>query len=56
METANWEGVPSIMEPEKCGDVAWFDAGRLPENLMPMHKHVLAMIKKGIVYSQYGWE
>lgn len=56
MEANTWQGEPSIMEPHKCDDVAWFTLDQLPSNLMPMHKHVFNMIVHGIVYSEYGWE
>ncbi|HML19578.1 MAG TPA: NUDIX domain-containing protein [Candidatus Dependentiae bacterium] len=56
MQASRWHGTPKIMEADKCSEVAWFDLDKLPENIMPMHKHVIDMIKKGIVYSQYGWE
>ena len=26
-----WEGEPSICEPDKCSDIAWFKPGALPE-------------------------
>jgi 8-oxo-dGTP diphosphatase len=30
-----WIGEPTIMEPEKCDDLEWFDANTLPELLTP---------------------
>ncbi len=55
MEVSAWSGEPSIMEPEKCNDVSWFSLARLPEKIMPMHKHVFEMIAAGVLYSEYGW-
>lgn len=55
MEAKKWEDEPKIMEPNKCSDVAWFALDQLPQNLMPMHKHVFKMINEGIFYSEYGW-
>jgi len=56
MEATKWEGEPRIMEPNKCSDVSWFALDNLPQNLMPMHKHVFNMINYDIVYSEYGWK
>jgi 8-oxo-dGTP diphosphatase len=56
VETTEWEGNPKIMEPNKCDDIAWFDVDNLPSNILPLHKHVLEMIKKNIFYSEYGWQ
>lgn len=56
MEATKWEGEPMVMEPHKCSNVAWFALDKLPENLMPMHKHVFAMIRQGVMYSEWGWE
>lgn len=55
MTTNNFEGKPTATEPDKCDGVDWFSLDELPENIMPMHKHVLEMIKKSIPFSEYGF-
>ncbi len=54
-EASSFEGEPSISEPDKCDEVAWFLLDALPLNLIPEHKHALAMIKQGIMFSEWGW-
>lgn len=52
----NWEGEPSICEPEKCDDLTWFPLEQLPENTIPYIKTALQNIQSGIVYSEDGWK
>ena len=56
MEATIWQGKPSIMEPHKFDNIAWFMLDNLPKNIMPMHRHVFEMIGKSTVYSEYGWQ
>jgi len=56
IEARAWEGEPQNMEPHKCDDIAWFQLSALPENTMPTLIHVLAMLDKGVSFSEYGWE
>lgn len=45
-----FDGMPKIMEPEKCLELKWFDLDNLPENLTDNNKPALESIKKGIYY------
>jgi ADP-ribose pyrophosphatase YjhB (NUDIX family) len=56
IEATEWEGEPCNMEPDKCGDVRWFDIKNLPENCQPSFKQVITMIDKGAFFSEMGWE
>ena len=53
MEATGWEGEPRIMEPNKCDDVRWFPVDALPQNIMPLAKHVIEMVSKNIFYSEF---
>ena len=51
-----WQGDVYNKEPDKCDEISWFDFDNLPENMLPSHRHVLAMIKKNVQFSEYGWK
>ncbi len=51
-----WRGEPRIMEPHKCDGLEWFDADGLSDTVIPYIRHVVDMMKKGILYSEYGFE
>lgn len=53
---SRWKGRIRIMEPDKCDDLSWFDENKLPKNLVPHLPPILAKIKKGIYYSEAGWD
>lgn len=36
-----WTGAPSIQEPQKCDDMAWFPLAALPEMIVPHQRCVL---------------
>ncbi len=54
-ETSTWIGQPSIMEPDKCDELAWFDRDALPQPIINTHQHALDMIDQKIVFSEFGW-
>lgn len=56
LQAKEWQGKIKNMEPEKCDDLSWFDVNNLPENTVPFIKHVIDCIKKGVLYSEWGWE
>lgn len=41
-ECRKWTGSPENREPEKCDDLRWFPLSKLPRNLVPQCKAVLA--------------
>ena len=48
--TPRYQGIPKIMEKEKCEDLNWFDIDNLPENTIDRIKNVLKNIEKGLLY------
>jgi len=51
----SYEGEPTIGEPEKCDALEWFSLDALPENIVPLHKHILDEIAEGSAFSLFGW-
>lgn len=37
----DYEGVPQIMEREKCTDLSWFESENLPANMIDMERRVI---------------
>jgi len=51
----HWETEPFNNESEKSDGADWFDLDNLPENTVDYLKFALDCIKKGEMYSEYGW-
>ena len=45
-----YEGIPKIMEPNKCDNLQWFNIDELPENTIMRVRNVLINMQKGIIY------
>ncbi|MEA5143001.1 MAG: NUDIX domain-containing protein [Oscillibacter sp.] len=43
---------PTIMEPEKCAALEWFDLSRLPEDMIPARKRDLLLALAGRMYRE----
>lgn len=50
-----WNGSIANIEPEKCGELEFFELDKLPENTIPYIKDALIHIKNGKLYSEQGW-
>lgn len=50
-----WEGEPSIGEPDKCDDLSWFSLSNLPDNLLPHIKEALNNYNSHTAFSTSGW-
>jgi len=51
-----WSGEIKIGEPDRIDELEWFSLDRLPDNTLPYIKTVLENYKKGIAFSEAGWE
>jgi len=52
----NWEGEPFNKDTSKHACIEWFPLDKLPEDLIPRNRQAIECWKKGIAYSEYGWE
>lgn len=48
--TKNYEGIPKVCEPDKCGEVKWFKINALPKNVIPYVANVIEDINYGIQF------
>lgn len=55
-EVKKWKGKIRNMEPQKHGEVRWFELNKLPKNIVPYAKYALRCYKKGQIFSEYGWK
>jgi 8-oxo-dGTP diphosphatase len=56
-EAAKWSGDPKNMEPERHGEIAWFDAGNLPfDKIIDFQGVALRHLTEGKTYAEDGWE
>lgn len=46
-----WQGMPQIMEPEKCDDAVWVDKKALPEDTVEEVRHAWMCILQGKPFS-----
>lgn len=50
-----WEGVPKVLEPDKCLTWQWWPRHELPDRIVPYTRTAIAAISEGCAYSQLGW-
>lgn len=55
-EATKWQGEVTNAEPEKCDDLSWFPVDKLPDNMLPLVKHVINDVRRGVHYSEYTEE
>lgn len=51
-----WKGEPKIMEKDKCDDMSWFPADKLPSNTLPYVKKIIENIKSLPPFFTFGWK
>lgn len=54
-EVKKWTGEIRNVEPEKHGEVRWFDLNKLPKNMVDYSKKAIGYYKKHQLLSYYGW-
>ena len=56
-EATKWDGTPKNNEPERHGELAWFDADDLPfDKIMAFHADALKGIQQGKIFIETGWD
>ena len=55
-EARKWEGDITNAEPEKCDDLSWFSVDELPNEMLPLVKHVINDVIRGANFSEYTEE
>lgn len=51
----NYEGIPHNQDQERYDDMCWFSVDKLPENMVPAHRHAIEQIEHSAKYSEHGW-
>lgn len=51
----SYKGNPSIMEPDKCSDLSWFEIDNLPDNIADTRKIMIYNYRNKIPYCDYGF-
>jgi ADP-ribose pyrophosphatase YjhB (NUDIX family) len=54
--TENYTGTLRNNEPEKCGDLGFFDMDNLPQNTIPYVRVALKNALSGFTYCEYGFD
>ncbi|MGW6574021.1 NUDIX hydrolase [Streptomyces sp. NPDC054945] len=52
---SRWEGVPQVLEPDKCLTWQWWPRHELPDRLVSYTRTAITAISEGRPYSQLGW-
>ena len=47
-----FDGEPTVMEPEKCSELRWFDLDQLPEDMIDVRKTALRHCLAGSFYGE----
>lgn len=49
---SKYDGIPKIMEPDKCSELGWFKINDLPNEIIDVRKAVLNHYKNNVQYSE----
>lgn len=47
-----YEGIPKIMEPDKCSELKWFEIDNIPNEIIEIRKTVINNYRNDIKYSE----
>lgn len=56
LEVTDWQGEPTLTEPDKSDDMVWASLDELPENTVPHVRQVLEHMSRNSFFSESGWE
>ena len=56
MTAKSYSGQVKNAEPHKCDDLSWFELDDLPENIVNYVKIAIENYRKGINYSEFGYQ
>lgn len=51
----NFEGTPSVREPEKCQDLKWLNVDNLPETLIDDVRTAIKSYLSWMTFAEFGW-
>jgi len=49
---SKYEGVPTIMEPDKAAELKWFDLNDLPDNMISIRRQAIELWSADIMYAE----
>ena len=49
----NFDGIPKIMENDKCDELKWFNINNLPGNMIPADKLAIEKYLSGYAFDEY---
>ena len=51
-----WQGTPTIKEPNKCDDLSWHSLNNLPNNLLPFITEAINNYQNKTAFFVSGWD
>ena len=51
-----YEGIPTVMEKDKCSDLKWFPIDELPANIVDSRVFMIEDYQNGNTYREYGYQ
>jgi len=45
-----YDGIPKIMEPDKCDDLQWYSINKLPKEIIPRIEKMIINMQSGVMY------
>ncbi len=54
LAASSWSGAVVNNEPGKCGELAWFDMGDLPDDVIPYVRRGIENHRRGVRFDSFG--